>query len=199
MPEKNSTVSVRFAFSKRGIDMGIDQQDMVILVNEQDMEIGLMPKLEAHEKGLLHRAFSVFIFNTKGEILLQQRALNKYHSAGRWTNTCCSHPRHGEEIHEAAKRRLMEEMGLETDLTHLFSFVYKEPFENGLTEHEYDHVFAGVANETPVIDPEEAAGWRYASLEEIEAEIKKDPHSFSVWFKASYLKVFGQVRESGFV
>jgi len=175
--------------------MSNEKQDFVILVNEQDMELGLMPKLEAHEKGLLHRAFSVFIFNTKGEMLLQQRAMNKYHSAGRWTNTCCSHPKPQEEIHDAAKRRLQEEMNLDATLTHLFAFIYKEPFENGLTEHEYDHVFVGITDKTPVPDSNEAAAWRYATLAQIEKEMSEDPQAYSVWFKIAYLKVFDQVHE----
>ena len=124
-------------------------REEVILVNEADEQIGVMEKMEAHEKGLLHRAFSVFIFNDKGEMLLQQRALNKYHSGGLWTNACCSHPRPGEDTLQAAKRRLMEEMGIETSLTLKNSFTYKTAFENGLTEHEFDHIFIGTFNQEP--------------------------------------------------
>src|SRR4249919_2599143 len=119
-------------------NLNIDQE--VILVNEQNEAIGTMEKMEAHRKALLHRAFSVFIFNSKGEMLLQQRALNKYHSGGLWTNACCSHPRPGELIEDAATRRLKEELGFETPLKKIFQFTYQASFDNGLTEHEFDHV-----------------------------------------------------------
>src|SRR5215468_430433 len=117
------------------------RMEQVILVNELDEEIGTMEKLSAHEQGVLHRAISVFIFNEKGEMLLQQRASRKYHSGGLWTNACCSHPHPGEATHAAALRRLKEEMGFETSLKKAFDFVYKTSFDNGLTEHEFDHVF----------------------------------------------------------
>ena len=123
----------------------------VILVDEQDQEIGVMEKMEAHRQGLLHRAFSVFIFNEKGEMLLQQRSLDKYHSGGLWTNACCSHPRPGEDIQRAAQRRLHEELGFVTSIEEIFDFIYKSPFDNGLTEHEFDHVFIGVYDD--VIEP----------------------------------------------
>src|SRR6186713_1579239 len=119
------------------------ENDKVILVSEHDDMVGIMDKMEAHKQGLLHRAFSVFIFNSKGEMLLQQRAFNKYHSGGLWTNACCGHPSPGEQTVAAARRRLMEEMGFTTGLEELFDFTYQHAFENGLTEHEYDHVFAG--------------------------------------------------------
>ena len=128
---------------------------MVILVDENDNKVGLMEKIEAHDKALLHRAFSVFIFNTKGELMLQQRALHKYHSPGLWTNTSCSHKRDGESNIEAGKRRLMEEMGFVVDLTESASFIYKAPFDNGLTEYEFDHVLVGYSNEAPQINPDE--------------------------------------------
>ena len=127
-------------------------EEKVILVSETDEQLGLMGKMEAHEKGLLHRAFSVFIFNKDGELLLQQRALDKYHSPGLWTNTCCSHQREGETNLQAGKRRLLEEMGFSCELKELFSFVYKAPFDNGLTEHELDHVMVGYYDEDPVIN-----------------------------------------------
>ena len=129
-------------------------EEKVILVNEQDEQIGLMPKMEAHEKALLHRAFSVFIFNDDNELMLQQRALDKYHSPGLWTNTCCSHQRDGETNIEAGKRRLQEEMGFVVELRESVSFIYKAPFDNGLTEHEYDHVLLGKYNDTPKISSE---------------------------------------------
>ena len=132
-------------------------EEQVILVNEHDTPIGLMGKLEAHQKALLHRAFSVFILNDKGEIMLQQRAASKYHSPNLWTNTCCSHPRQGETTIEAGKRRLQEEMGFVTELTDILSFIYKAPFDNGLTEHELDHILIGYYNAPPTINPEEVA------------------------------------------
>ena len=128
------------------------KQENVILVNEQDKQLGLMPKMEAHEKALLHRAFSVFVFNEKGELLLQQRAADKYHSPNLWTNTCCSHQRDRETNIDAGKRRLQEEMGFACDLKEVFWFVYKAPFDNGLTEHELDHVMVGFYNNNPVIN-----------------------------------------------
>src|SRR5210317_1530346 len=130
-------------------------EEKVILVNENDEQIGLMPKMEAHEKALLHRAFSVFVFNHKNELMLQQRALVKYHSPGLWTNTCCSHQREGESNIEAGKRRLQEEMGFVTELEESISFIYKASFDNGLTEHEFDHVLLGKFNGTPIINPQE--------------------------------------------
>ncbi len=130
-------------------------EEQVILVDEQDNQIGLAPKMEAHIKGLLHRAFSIFIFDEKGHLLLQQRALEKYHSAGLWTNTCCSHPRNNETTIEAAQRRLQEEMGMTCRLREIFSFVYRAELENELIEHEFDHVFIGVTNDLPTINPEE--------------------------------------------
>ncbi|MDT8416021.1 MAG: isopentenyl-diphosphate Delta-isomerase [Flavobacteriaceae bacterium] len=159
------------------------QEEKVILVNELDEPIGLMPKLEAHEKALLHRAFSVFVMNKKGEIMLQQRALGKYHSPGLWTNTCCSHQRAGEENVEAGKRRLMEEMGFQTALTELFSFIYKAPFDNGLTEHEFDHVMIGQYDKEPVINPNEVASWKWMSVEAVKSDIKLHPEIYTAWFK----------------
>ena len=146
-------------------------EEQVILVDENDRAIGLMPKLEAHEKAVLHRAFSVFILNAKGELLLQQRAAHKYHSPLLWTNTCCSHQRQGEQSIEAGMRRLREEMGFEVPLKELFSFIYKAPFDNGLTEHEFDHVLIGYSDELPVINPEEVADYQYRSLEYIQQDI----------------------------
>src|ERR1700709_1109503 len=143
----------------------------VILVNENDEETGTIEKMEAHKQALLHRAFSVFVFNTKGEMLLQQRALGKYHSAGLWTNTCCSHPRPGEDVTDAAVRRLYEEMGMKCTLKEAFCFVYKAELDQNLTEHEYDHVFTGVSDDTPVPEPTEAGGWKYISADALEADV----------------------------
>lgn len=158
-------------------------EEQVILVNEKDEPIGLMGKMEAHEKGLLHRAFSVFVFNSKQEVLLQQRAACKYHSPNLWTNTCCSHPRVGETNQQAGERRLQEEMGLQVPLQEVFSFIYKAPFDNGLTEHEYDHVLIGYSDAQPQINPEEVASWKWLSLEAIKEDILQAPERYTAWFK----------------
>ena len=158
-------------------------EEQVILVNEKDEPIGLMGKMEAHEKGLLHRAFSVFVFNSKQEVLLQQRAACKYHSPNLWTNTCCSHPRVGETNQQAGERRLQEEMGLQVPLREVFSFIYKAPFDNGLTEHEYDHVLVGYSDAQPQINPEEVASWKWLSLEAIKEDILQAPERYTAWFK----------------
>ncbi len=161
----------------------------VILVNELDEQTGTMEKLEAHKKGLLHRAFSVFIFNHKNELLIHQRALGKYHSAGLWTNTCCSHPRPGESNIDAAKRRLLEEMGMKTELNPAFSFLYQKEFENGLTEHELDHVFVGFSNDTPVAEPSEVANWAYVNPDVILKELNDSPEKYTYWFAYCFEKV----------
>lgn len=156
---------------------------MVILVDENDQPIGTMEKIEAHEKAVLHRAFSVFIINQKGEIMLQQRASHKYHSPLLWTNTCCSHQRVGETNLEAGKRRLQEEMGFEVPLKELFHFIYKAPFDNGLTEHELDHVMIGYYNEEPNINPEEVESWKWMGIEDIRKDMTENPETYTVWFK----------------
>ena len=166
---------------------------MVILVNEKDEHIGLMPKLEAHEKALLHRAFSVFIFNDKNELMLQQRALNKYHSPGLWTNTCCSHQREGESNIEAGKRRLNEEMGFVTDLEETISFIYKAPFDNGLTEHEFDHVMIGYYNDEPKINLDEVANWKWMLLEDVKTDIGTHPQLYTEWFKIIFNKFYQHI------
>lgn len=163
--------------------------EQVILVNEQDMELGVMEKMEAHEKALLHRAFSVFIFNDRHELLLQQRAIGKYHSGGLWTNTCCSHPRPGEAVADAALRRLQEEMGFETPLYKAFDFTYKAPFSNGLTEHEFDHVFIGTYVGTVEPNLEEVESYAYYSLASIDEMLQKNPDDFTVWFHIAFPKV----------
>lgn len=162
----------------------------VILVNENDVVIGTMEKLEAHKKGLLHRAFSVFIFNDKNELLLQRRALNKYHSGGLWTNTCCSHPRPNENILNAANRRLVEEMGFETELTFKTSFIYNTEFENGLTEHEFDHIFFGTYNVNPKINADEVDSFSWLTIEDVNQKIKQNPNDFTSWFKIALEKLF---------
>ena len=149
-------------------------EEQVILVDENDNQIGLMPKMEAHEKALLHRAFSVFVLNEKGEMMLQQRAHSKYHSPGLWTNTCCSHQRDGEDNITAGKRRLMEEMGFVTELEELFSFTYKAAFDNGLTEHEFDHVMQGYFEGEPDINLDEVASWKWMSPKEVKEDIKNN-------------------------
>ncbi len=162
----------------------------MILVNEDDKPIGLMPKMEAHEKALLHRAFSVFIMNKRGEIMLQQRAEDKYHSPLLWTNTCCSHQRDGETNIEAGKRRLYEEMGFEVELKELFSFIYKAPFDNGLTEHELDHVMIGYYDDEPKINPEEVASWKWMFPEAIKQDIGENPEQYTEWFKIIFDRFF---------
>ena len=162
--------------------------EYVILVDKDDKPIGQMEKLEAHEKALLHRAFSVFIFNDKDELMLQQRALSKYHSPGLWTNTCCSHQRHGESNIDAGKRRLQEEMGFSVDLEEVTSFIYKAPFDNGLTEHELDHVLVGYYNHNPSPNPEEVESWKWVSVAEIKQDIIDNPTIYTAWFKIIFEK-----------
>ncbi len=165
-------------------------KEEVILVDAFDNAIGAMEKMEAHQKGLLHRAFSVFIFNDKGEILLQQRALNKYHSAGLWTNTCCSHPRPNENTLSAAKRRLKEEMGIEANLVHKTHFIYKTVFDNNLTEYEYDHIFYGNTHQTPKANSLEVAGFKWLSPQAIKEDIALNPEKYTSWFKIAIEKLF---------
>ncbi|MBI3519852.1 MAG: isopentenyl-diphosphate Delta-isomerase [Bacteroidetes bacterium] len=165
-------------------------KEYVILVDEQDNDIGVMEKMEAHQQGLLHRAFSVFIFNDKEELLLQQRALSKYHSGGLWTNTCCSHPRPNETIKDAANRRLFEEMGMSCELQIKTNFIYKTPFENGLTEHELDYVLIGHTNTNPVINKEEVESYQWLSIDAIKKEIALHPDRYTSWFKIALEKVF---------
>lgn len=171
-------------------------EDKVILVNTKNEVLGTMPKLEAHEKGVLHRAFSVFIFNDNGELMLQQRAASKYHSPLLWTNTCCSHQRIDEENVIAGKRRLREEMGFETELNELFSFIYKAPFDNGLTEHELDFVLTGHYNENPKINIEEVEHWKWISLDVLLQDIKKNPSDYTVWFKIIFDKFYHYILDN---
>jgi isopentenyl-diphosphate delta-isomerase len=166
------------------------REEEVILVNANDEQIGTMPKMEAHEKAQLHRAFSVFILNDKGEIMLQQRAAHKYHSPLLWTNTCCSHQRVGETNLEAGKRRLQEEMGFTSELKELFSFIYKAPFENGLTEHELDHVMLGSYNASPVINTEEVENWKWMKPGTIKKDIENNPQEYTAWFKIIFEKFY---------
>ena len=161
----------------------------VILVNESDQQIGIMEKMAAHIVPRLHRAFSIFIFNSQGKLLLQQRALTKYHSPGLWTNTCCSHPRNGETMEQATSRRLQEEMGMTCDMHEVFTFIYKAPVGLGLTEHEFDHVWFGQSNDTPLINTEEVASWKYMSLDDIAEDMRQHPESYTEWFKISFSEV----------
>jgi isopentenyl-diphosphate Delta-isomerase len=161
----------------------------VILVDKNDMAIGSMDKMQAHEEGLLHRAFSVFIFNSKGEMLLQQRADKKYHSAGLWTNACCSHPAPGEDTAEAAARRLNEELGFTTPLKKAFTFTYRTDFENGLTENEFDHVYTGIYDGDIEADINEVKSYRYLSMEKIEEIIHREPATFTSWFVIAFPEI----------
>ena len=169
------------------------KKENVVLVDRNDNPIGLMPKLEAHEKGVLHRAFSVFILNQKGQLMLQRRAQDKYHSPGLWTNTCCSHPRESESNIEAGVRRLKEEMGFTTPLKPMFSFIYKSKFDNGLTEHEFDHVLLGYYDKQPFINTIEVSEWKWMSLDKIIIEIKNKPEEFTVWFKIIFEKFYNHI------
>jgi isopentenyl-diphosphate delta-isomerase len=171
------------------------KEENVILVNESDVQIGLMPKMEAHEKALLHRAFSVFVMNDKGETMIQQRAGHKYHSPLLWTNTCCSHQRDGETNIQAGKRRLHEEMGFETELKELFSFIYKAPFDNGLTEHEFDHVMIGHYNGAPNINPDEVASWKWMKPSEIKEDMLTSPEKYTAWFKIIFDKFYSHISQ----
>lgn len=168
---------------------------MLILINENDVETGQMAKMEAHEKGLLHRAFSVFIFNSQGKLLLQQRALSKYHTPGLWTNTCCSHPFPGEEVKAAAVRRLCEELGITADLTFLFKMTYKYGFENGLTEHEIDSVFVGSTDSLPILNKDEVHDYKYVSLEEIKMNMELHPENYTPWFRIIMSEYFLTIKE----
>lgn len=171
-------------------------EEQVILVNENDEKIGLMPKMEAHEKALLHRAFSVFVFNDKDELLLQQRAANKYHSPLLWTNTCCSHQRDGETNIEAGTRRLQEEMGFSCELKEVFSFIYKAPFDNGLTEHELDHVMVGEYSDNPIINPTEVENYRWMNLYDVKTDIDMNPEIYTEWFKIIFKEYYQRLVEA---
>jgi isopentenyl-diphosphate delta-isomerase len=161
-------------------------QEEVILVDEQDQQLGIMEKIKAHQEGLLHRAFSVFIFNEKGEMLLQQRSKNKYHSAGLWTNACCSHPKPGEDIQSAAQRRLHEELGFVTSIEEIFDFIYKSSFKNGLTEYEFDHVFIGIFDDPIEPDKKEVSDYCFKSLEEIKSSLQSQPGLYTAWFHIAF-------------
>ena len=157
--------------------------DKVILVDQNDNEIGLMDKLEVHQKGLLHRAFSILLFNDRGEWLIQKRSATKYHCAGLWSNTCCSHPKPNELIMDAANRRLLEELNISANLQYSHSFIYKADMDNNLIEHEYDHVLIGTFNENPLANKAEIEDLKYISLSDLKSEIQKNPEQFTYWLK----------------
>lgn len=167
----------------------------MILVTPEDKVLGTMPKMEAHKKAVLHRAFSVFVMNKEGKILLQQRAAHKYHSPLLWTNTCCSHQRMGETNIGAGRRRLMEEMGFDTELTELFSFIYKAPFDNGLTEHELDHVLLGRYDGDPDINPEEVAAWKWMDLRAVKQDLEQQPELYTAWFRIIFDRFYDHMRQ----
>lgn len=169
------------------------KEEYVVLVDTNDEKIGLMPKMEAHEKAVLHRAFSVFIMNEKGQTMLQQRAADKYHSPLLWTNTCCSHQRDGESNLEAGKRRLQEEMGFVTELRELFSFIYKAPFDNGLTEHELDHVMIGHFEDKPNINLSEVEDWKWMYPTDVKDDIANNPELYTEWFKIIFDKFYHHI------
>lgn len=164
--------------------------EYVILVDEQDNETGVMEKLLAHQKGLLHRAFSIFIFNDNNELLLQQRASSKYHSAGLWTNTCCSHPKPNETIKDAASRRLFEEMGMQCELKIIDSFIYKAPFDNGLTEHELDYILIGKSNQTPKLNLIEVQNYKWQLISDIKNDLKVNSINYTYWFNVAIHNFF---------
>jgi len=155
----------------------------IILVNKEGFQIGIAEKFDAHKKGLLHRAFSVFIFNNKGELLIQKRASEKYHSPNLWSNACCGHPRPNESTKEAAMRRLNEEMGFSVELEERFTYSYYVNFENGLVENEFDHIFIGYWNNNPLLNLNEASEWKYIPLNKLQLDLIENPLNYTFWFK----------------
>lgn len=162
---------------------------MVVCVNELDQPSGVMEKMEAHQRGCLHRAFSIFIYNSEGEMLLQKRAADKYHSGGLWTNACCSHPAPEEVLEETIHSRLIEEMGFDCSLQEIHQFLYKANLDHGLVEHEYDHVFAGTYDGEILLNPEEADDYKWISVEKLTNDVRKHPESYTVWFRIALEKV----------
>lgn len=157
--------------------------DHVILVDEQDHALGTMEKMEAHRKGLLHRAFSILLFNSKGEMLLQKRSKAKYHSGSLWTNTCCSHPLPDEAMADATRRRLKQEMGIDLQPEFAYAFVYKAALDKGLLEHEYDHVYIGTFDGEPSVNTAEVEDWKFMSLPALREAVKHHPEAYTAWFK----------------
>ena len=166
--------------------MSHTNEELIVLVDEQDKEVGLMEKMEVHRKALLHRAFSVFIFNSQGEMMLQRRALGKYHSGGLWTNSCCSHPYPSETIVDAAKRRLFQEMGFTSDVKPIFHFIYKAALDNDLTEYEYDHVLIGHYDGLVEINPDEVGDYCFRTMHDIKNELMSNPKKYTAWFHIAF-------------
>jgi len=164
-------------------------EQLVVLVDQNDQDIGTMEKMKAHYDGVLHRAFSIFIFNTNGELMIHQRALSKYHSPGLWTNTCCSHPRLNHAVIDNAHTRLQEEMGFDCEFSEAFAFLYKADVGQGLIEHEFDHVFVGVSDIQPIINPDEVESWKYMSMEDIRKDMKDNSQLYTEWFKIAFEEV----------
>ena len=171
-------------------------EEKVILVDKEDFQLGLMPKMEAHRKGVLHRAFSIFIFNKSNSLLLQKRSKLKYHSPGLWTNTCCSHQRDGESTIEAARRRLNEEMGFNVDIKEIFSFIYKANLKNDLIEHEFDHVLVGHTDLNPKINIKEVEDWKWVDMSYLEQDLDRNPNIYTEWFKIIFKRVKGYMLSS---
>ena len=165
------------------------EKEYVIIVDKKDKELGVMEKMEAHRQGFLHRAFSIYLINSRNEILLQRRAIKKYHSGGLWTNTCCSHPRPGEDMNAAANRRLMEEMNINCQLKKAFSFIYKKELDNYLIEHEFDHVYIGKFDGEPFPNMQEVIEWKFLEVDKIKTDIQQYPDNYTEWFKISFGKV----------
>ena len=170
-------------------------EEFVVLVDQDDQKLGLMEKQQAHVAGLLHRAFSVFVFNSRGELMIQQRAASKYHSPTLWTNTCCSHPRDNETYEQAAHRRLEEEMGFDCELEYKFNFIYKAHLENDLIEHELDHVFIGTFDNEPKLNPDEVMAYRWVELDDLKKDMEKNPQNYTAWFKIIFEHYVSYIEE----
>ena len=175
--------------------ISMNMTNKIILVNKQDQEIGAEYKLEIHKQGKLHRAFSIFIFNSHGDLLLQKRALNKYHSGGLWSNSCCSHPEQNEEIYFSAHKRLKEEMGFDCELSELFSFIYKSKVGINLIENEFDHVFVGKFDGKLKINKKEVADTKWVNYDFLKKDIRDNPQNYAYWFKLCYKKVFKLLKD----
>lgn len=169
--------------------------EMIVLVDRDDSEVGVEEKIKAHREGKLHRAFSIFIFNSKGEMLLQKRARNKYHSGGLWSNACCSHPRPGESLEEAVHRRLKEEMGFDCDLRKVFHFMYKADLNNGFTEYELDHVFIGKYDGEVKPNPNEVEDWKWVNVADLKDDMERNPDKYTVWFKIALKRIIDLLPE----
>ncbi|HSL86732.1 MAG TPA: isopentenyl-diphosphate Delta-isomerase [Bacteroidales bacterium] len=171
------------------------EERLVVLVDKKDNITGIADKMEAHRKALLHRAVSVFVFSSSGEWVLQKRARDKYHSGGLWTNACCTHPMPGEAEHDSARRRLIEEMGLSCEMRKLFTFIYKEKVDADLYEHELDHVYAGFTDMDATVDPAEVEDWKRMTYKELDDDVRRNPHNYTVWFRKIYRKVHRHINK----